>query len=445
MKNYGDVNMAAKRNKKKSGRGVLIFLILLCLFALGAGIAFIVDMETVDYYETLTVESGDQWPEAAAFLTDEETYEKDVISYASDIGALQTAVPGNYPVKLALRDKTFSATIVVQDTVAPVGTAKDLTLVNPESLDPRDMVAEFHDVTEVSIRFETEPKLDKSSQQQVTLLLEDQGGNVTRLQANLTVVIDTQAPVIEGVRYLETYVEDAIAYRSGITVTDDQDAAPKLDVDSSAVDLSTPGLYTITYTATDHAGNTTSETATVKVYPKKENHVDPEVIYEAIDKLLAKFIRDDMTTRQKVEAVYCWVQMHTQYSAHSEKDDWLQAGYNFLMTRRGDCYSYFALNKLMLQRLGIPTIDVEKVKNHEGDSRHYWLLVSIDGGETYYHMDNVWSMALCLVTDEHLDKFSAEHDNCFNRDKSLYPATPEEKLPYSALPWNDPVIRGATR
>ena len=116
-----------------------------------------------------------------------------------------------------------------------------------------------------------------------------------------------------------------------------------------------------------------------------------------------------------------------------------------LQTRHGDCYSYFALNKLMLQRLGIPTIDVEKVKNHEGDTRHYWLLVSIDDGQTYYHMDNVWSMGLCLVTDQQLDDFSARHKNCFNRDVSLYPATPEEKLPYNPLPWNDSTIKRANR
>ena len=43
----------------------------------------------------------------------------------------------------------------------------------------------------------------------------------------------------------------------------------------------------------------------------------------------------------------------------------------------------FDIQKLMLQRLNIPTIDVKKVKNFEKDSNHYWLLVSIDGGETY--------------------------------------------------------------
>lgn len=437
--------MSARKKRSGSGRWLLVLLILLCLCALGFEAAFVVDMETVDYVDSLTVESGEAFPDAAEFLMDEEEAEKEIVTYVKDISTLQTNVPGSYSAELKCREKIIPVTIVVRDTVAPEAAVKELSLVNPQTVKPEDFVESYSDETEVLIRFAAEPVLDESGSQKVVVVLEDQGGNETRLETALNVIVDKEVPVIQGCHDIETYVEDAVAYRSGITVIDDQDTEPKLEIDNSAVDLSTPGLYTLTYLATDHAGNQSSATVNVKVYPKKANHVDPETIYAAADKLLAKFIREDMTTRDKVEAVYCWVQMHTQYDGHSEKDDWLQEAYSFLMDRRGDCYSYFALNKLLLQRLGIPTIDVEKVKNHEGDTRHYWLLVSIDDGETYYHIDNVWSMALCLVTDQQLNEFSAKHDNCFNRDESLYPATPEEKLPYSALPWNDPVIRGATR
>ena len=85
------------------------------------------------------------------------------------------------------------------------------------------------------------------------------------------------------------------------------------------------------------------------------------------------------------------------------------------------------------------------MKNFEGDSNHYWLLVSVDGGKTYYHYDNVWSKYLCLVTDEALNNFSDVVDSHpFNRDASLYPATPTQPLPESTMPWGDPAILGAT-
>lgn len=445
---HGETQIMAKYLKKsEKKKPIWILWVLLCLLLLAATALFVapmvMDTLQVDFLSSLTIEAGSALPNAADFLPDEEEAEKADIAFITDMGTINANIPGTYPVQLSCREEIFSATLTVKDTVAPTGQVQDVSLCNPESVKPEDFVTEVQDVTDVTITFEKTPDLTATGSQDVVILLTDTSGNTAKLQAALSIIVDTQAPVIEGVKYMETYVGDAVAYRNGITVTDDQDTAVSLEVDNSAVDLSTPGVYTLTYTATDHAGNSTSVSTSIKVYPKRENHVEPEVIYAAADKLLAQFIRDDMTTRQKVEAVYCWVQMHNQYSNHSDKEDWLQAAYQLLVTRQGDCFSYFALNKLLLQRLDIPTIDVEKVKNYEGDSRHYWLLVSIDGGQTYYHMDNVWSMWLCLVTDDVLNVFSAENRNCFSRDESLYPPTPKESLPYNSLPWDDPAIRNA--
>ena len=258
---------------------------------------------------------------------------------------------------------------------------------------------------------------------------------------------DTQAPVITGAKNLEVYVGNSVSYRNGVTVSDNLDSAPTLTVDSSSVDLSTAGTYSVTYTAIDAAGNKATVTITVTVREKPDNYVDPEIIYQRVDGILAQFIREDMTDREKAEAVYVWTRrdVHLTYGSAPKRDDYLQTAYEFLDTRKGDCFYFFAIQKLMLERLGIPTIDLKKVKALEDDSNHYWLLVSVDSGQTYYHYDNVWSKNLCLVTDAELDTFSSWVDsNPFNRDKSLYPATPTEKLPEGALPWDDPSILAAT-
>ena len=269
--------------------------------------------------------------------------------------------------------------------------------------------------------------------------------------ASSVVVQDTVAPVITGTKNLETYVGDTISYKSGINVTDNVDSNIKLQVDNSQVDLSKAGVYSVTYTATDAAGNSTSVTIKLTVKEKPDGFVSPEVIYAKADAILAQFIRDDMTDREKVEAVYVWTRrsVHLTYgSAPSgfdhESADWLQTAYKLINrdVSKGDCYFFFAAQKLLLQRLNIPTIDCEKI--YDGDSHHYWLLVSVDGGKNYYHFDNVWSKELCLVTDAQLDAFSAVVDsNPFNRDKTKYPATPTERLPASELPWEDAAILAA--
>lgn len=265
-------------------------------------------------------------------------------------------------------------------------------------------------------------------------------------------VKDIQAPVIAGAKDLEVYVGDSVSYKSGITVTDDFDPKPILNIDNSQVDLTKVGTYHVTYTATDAAGNTSTPiTVKLTVKVKPENFVDPEVIYAKADAILAQFIRDDMTDREKAEAVYVWTRrsVHLTYGSapkgfDHESADWLQTAYQLLNkdVPKGDCFYFFAVQKLLLQRLNIPTIDCEKI--YDGDSHHYWLLVSVDGGKSYYHFDNVWSKELCLVTDAQLDAFSAAVDsNPFNRNKELYPATPTETLPASTLPWEDPAILAA--
>ena len=265
-------------------------------------------------------------------------------------------------------------------------------------------------------------------------------------------VSDKTAPVISGTKDLEVYAGGTVSYKSGVTVTDDLDPKPTLTIDNSQVDMSTPGVYNVTYTATDAAGNTTTVTVKLTVKVKPANFVEPDVIYARVDALLAQFIRDDMTDREKAEAIYVWTRRgghigpgHFNYSGSTSRhDDYLQAAYEFLQLKKGDCFYFYSIQKLMLERLGIPTIDCKKVPNFEGDSNHYWLLVSVDGGETYYHYDNVWSWDLCLVTDQQLDSVSAAVDSRpFNRDTSLYPATPTQPLPDGELPWNDAAILAA--
>lgn len=267
-----------------------------------------------------------------------------------------------------------------------------------------------------------------------------------------TAAPDKVAPVITGTKDIEVYVGDAVSYKSGVSVTDNVDAKPELIIDNSKVDLTKPGVYEVTYTATDAAGNTSAPvTVKLTVKAKPENFVAPEVIYAKADAILAQFITDDMTDREKAEAVYVWTRrsVHLTYGSapkgfDHENADWLQTAYQLLNKDvvKGDCFYFFAVQKLLLQRLNIPTIDCEKI--YDGDSHHYWLLVSVDGGKSYYHFDNVWSKQLCLVTDAELDVFSAAVDSHpFNRDKSKYPATPTEKLPASELPWEDPAILGA--
>jgi len=120
------------------------------------------------------------------------------------------------------------------------------------------------------------------------------------------------------------------------------------------------------------------------------------------------------------------------YLNYADKTDALQAAYLMMTNRGGDCYSYFALSKLFFDRLGIPNINVVRIENPYRRSKHYWSLVSVDGGETYYHFDCTprsttanGTRNFCLVTDAYLEEYMIRSPGYYIRDMSLYPSTPE--------------------
>ena len=238
---------------------------------------------------------------------------------------------------------------------------------------------------------------------------------------------DTQAPVILGAGDLTVRVGDTAAYFRGVSAQDDRDGNPALEVDSTRVDLSTPGEYPLYYTARDAAGNGTTLEVLVKVLPR--DTAEDEEIDRTVEGILEELLSPDMTQRQQVEAIYTWAKARIHYGGHTSRVDYRQAGYEAITAGEADCYGYFAATKLMFEQLGIPNVDVRKEKHNDSDSDHFWSLVSVDGGQTYYHFDATPRVGqteeLCLVTDLFLDSFDTFHNGCHNRDKTLYPATPE--------------------
>ncbi len=375
----------------------------------------------------LTVEAGTESISLEDFIIDnEKNYD---ISLITDLKKVNLSKPGTYPVEIKCNKRTLKCDVLVVDTTAPTATPIDTTLLKGTTVKAEDLIKDLTDVTKVIIEFKDQPDFSSLGSQDVTIILTDEAANKTEVVVPLSIVEDTQGPEIKGVKDLTAYVGGTINYRKNIKLTDDYDKNPKLTVDSSAVDISKSGTYTVKYIATDSAGNVTEKTARVTVSTKVESNEDKKLAaVDLADKILDSIIKDGMTVKEQVQAIYNWARGNIGYSGHSDKSDYRVEAYNALKNRSGDCFSYYAATKLMFERLGIPNIDVKKVKNYPSDSNHYWSLVSVDGGKTYYHFDATPRKGsgddFCLVTDAFLDAYSNSHGKCHNRNKSLYPATP---------------------
>lgn len=306
----------------------------------------------------------------------------------------------------------------------PSGTPVDQTCLTVDTLPPEVFVTDVTGSSPVTVTFAEEPDFTAPGPQTVALLLTDEDGRQTELTANLTVIQDTTPPVISGVEDQTVLLGESVAYKKGVTVTDDCDEEVELEVDSSQVNPTVAGDYLVTYRATDRSGNTAEVTAYFS-FTQPSEYTD--LALEKAQEVLDKITTDDMTQTEVAKAIYDWCRANIAYTAHTDKGDWQKAAVQGFTQRSGDCYVYFATAKAMFEAAGIPNIDVEKTYV-EGRAMHYWSLINCGSG--WYHFDATPRVGegddFFMVTDAYLEAYSQAHHNSHEFDHSLYPATPEE-------------------
>ena len=99
------------------------------------------------------------------------------------------------------------------------------------------------DLSDVTVRFAEEGSWDEEGNYTVEILAEDASGNQTVKDAVLTRKKDTQKPEIQGVQDLTVKQGKVLDFSQGVTVTDDMDPSPSLEIYSENVDLAVPGFY----------------------------------------------------------------------------------------------------------------------------------------------------------------------------------------------------------
>lgn len=238
------------------------------------------------------------------------------------------------------------------------------------------------------------------------------------------VVTDTTAPTIQT-SSIKVDKNGSISYKKNIKVTDNCDDASDvvLDIDNSEVNLSAVGKYVIHCTATDSSGNTATKDITVQVVePSKGGYTIADVNSYA-DKLLGTIINDSMTLREKAYAIYKWTRSNIGYVNDSPKGDWLEGAYNGMVKRRGDCFTYAATAKFLLERIGLEPLVIQKEKaSWTTQNNHWWLL--LDLGEGYYHYDptrradGTWFF---MWTDAQILEYSNNHGGSHNFSRDKYP------------------------
>lgn len=416
-------NIAGERDKVVRSTCVLITALLVISIIL-AIFCFVLFFQT----KHVTIEAGQALSaadiaknEAAVFGDD---FDPDCVNHA-----------GVYHFTVLSMGEEIDVRLAVKDTKAPKVTVKDVcTAVGGTIPDPTEFIDTVYEpdsyVGEYVKKFSEIKSMGTYS---AKIRFTDASGNKTEIfDVNMTIMVDTEAPVLEVKSDIVTYVGEAISYKQNTSVKDNCTGEITLTVDDSEVDLSEAGEYEAYVYATDAVGNRSDKVkVTVHVYSEE---ITEERLNEQIDAAADDIgITESMTAEQKCRAIYEYVYGRISYVSTSDKTSWQRAAYEALfVSGSGDCYSYFAAAKALLEYYGIENLDVQRTAGYTTDT-HFWSLVNIgtEDSPRWYHFDcthlrSEYNHSGCLLTDKQVDAYNKVRPHFRLYDKSAYPTVAKE-------------------
>lgn len=366
------------------------------------------------------MELGGEIPSASDFVLDETI----TAEYVTEPDEESFSELGKYDVPVLFNGTEETVSIWVVDKTSPVVEVTDKVAYLNREIGAEAFVTSVSDASETTISYKTEPDFSTEGTQKLTISVRDSAGNVTEKEVELTVKKDTTAPSI-NTSYIRATLNESISYKKNINVSDNCDSSAELilDIDNSGVNLSAVGTYIVYCTATDTSGNVAKKDITIEVVETVTSGHTQAEIDKLCDELLAKITNDSMSLDDKAYAIYKWTRNSIAYLNNSPKGDWLDGAYNGLVKKQGDCYTYAATAKALLERIGLEPIVIKKeITAYTNSNNHYWLLVDLGNG--YYHYDptrradGTW---FYMWTDAQLKEYSDNHWGSHNFTRAKYP------------------------
>lgn len=234
--------------------------------------------------------------------------------------------------------------------------------------------------------------------------------------------VDKKAPVFSGwVGKKSYYGKEAIRvcyadrkktykFKDHVKAVDERDGNVKFQVDTSRINWKKDGIYRVYYRAKDKAGNVGTAWAKVQVFV-------PSTAESIADELLSGIVKKGWSQEKKLRAIYDYVHTHCAYVDSGSHTNWRGTAVNGIRFQSGDCYTYYAMARLLITRAGIPNLTVTRYPARKG-YEHWWNLVYVRGG--WYHFDTVprsRKAKFCLQTDAQLRLYSTGSTFRFQSDK----------------------------
>lgn len=151
-----------------------------------------------------------------------------------------------------------NCTITLVDTTPPVLKLQNIRRWPGRTATINDFISYVYDASgKPTVRLVSDmPDFNTKGKYIVTIEATDANGYSVTESAIVWVSDNTTAPEIRGgSKALAVTVNSEPDFLEGIWAVDDEDSNCEITVDTSELDLSTPGIYSITYSALDNSGN----------------------------------------------------------------------------------------------------------------------------------------------------------------------------------------------
>lgn len=294
----------------------------------------------------------------------------------------------------------YTIKVNVKDTVAPKVVTKNVTIWWDQKVSSIDkFLKKISDATSVKKEYLKDIDYQKIGTQEVKIRVTDAAGNKSDTTAKLTIKKDTVGPKIKNLSTINVIRGKSINCSRGVTASDDHDG--KVQVSCSSINASKPGTYYSTCTAKDKSGNVTKKKRKIIVTGNAD---------DVINKL--KPVANSLKKGSKQATaltIRTWVRNNLTYSARYNSRDTYIAAWNGLTIHKGDCFTYYALSKVLLDLCNIENKLIYS-KNHD----HYWNLVHVEIG--WRHLDGTFKNTNKLMTDSEFAKATAK-----SWDKNKWP------------------------
>ncbi|WP_305138328.1 polysaccharide deacetylase family protein [Dubosiella newyorkensis] len=234
-------------------------------------------------------------------------------------GTIDTNAKGEYPITYTYGNEKINAIVNVKDQKPPVLTLQEAKVDMKDKGDPKLIIKEVKDASEVTFDFKYDKKtFDERGKHKIEVTATDEDGNTTTETGTLIREEDSKAPTLVDPDQKITIKQGEELDLSAIKVKDDFDPEPTVTIDEE-FDSEEAGKQTITIKVSDRSGNEKEYEQIVNV--KEDPAYGKKVVYLTFDdgpsENTAKIL--DILDKYNAKATFFVTGNHPEYNKYMKR------------------------------------------------------------------------------------------------------------------------------